>query len=623
MDEAQQLTLLRQYEPIIRFTRGEEFFPMDAETYIRTSSLWIKRSGEPPQEITPASQLTPTTLAEPYEDSYGAVRFLKFTEPLSAAEMAVQALRQRREGVQAVTDFDVGKGRLARVGYTSRVVDALFRVALLARGRVPGDAATAASMGYRTLRQHDRRYVYHGRVCEESGWTVLQYWFFYLYNNWRSRFSGANDHEADWEMICIYLAPDAFGALQPEWVAYASHDYLGDDLRRHWRDPEVQKVGKHPVIYAGAGAHAAYFNAGEYLTKIELNALTPVTRALRRVQLGWKRLMRETEADGAPLEGEADEPTLAIPFVDYARGDGLAIGPDQEATWSDPLLISESVGWVSTYRGLWGLYTQDPFAGEDAPAGPMFNRDGTVRRAWYDPVGWAGLDKVPPAAEMVDIARRRRHEIGDRRTLLHIQVEEKTAALRGLDLQATSIRNQPHLSALYQQTSHEIDSLSAKIAAMQAEITADNALLESLNRYEDHLLRGEGSPLRAHIRRAHTPAALESTHGSQVAELWAAISVTVLLVAFVLLFYFNPRFLTIWLVSILALFAFIEASVRGTFTRLVGSLATALAIAGTLVLLYEFFWWVAGAVILALALYILWDNTRELSRSRRARGVKP
>jgi hypothetical protein len=97
------------------------------------------------------------------------------------------------------------------------------------------------------------------------------------------------------------------------------------------------------------------------------------------------------------------------------------------------------------------------------------------------------------------------------------------------------------------------------------------------------------------------------------------VSVTVLLVAFVFLFYFNPRFLPIWLASILAFFALIEASVRGTFTRLVGSLASALAIAGALVLLYEFFWWVAGAVILTLALYILWDNLRELLRTRRAR----
>ena len=73
----------------------------------------------------------------------------------------------------------------------------------------------------------------------------------------------------------------------------------------------------------------------------------------------------------------------------------------------------------------------------------------------------------------------------------------------------------------------------------------------------------------------------------------------------------------VWLVAILALFTFIEASVRGTFTRVVGSFATALAIAAALVLLYEFFWWVVGAMILALALYILWDNLRELTRSRR------
>ena len=36
--------------------------------------------------------------------------------------------------------------------------------------------------------------------------------------------------------------------------------------------------------------------------------------------------------------------------------------------------------WVSGYRGLWGLYTRDPFEGEDAPAGPMYNRDKTITR---------------------------------------------------------------------------------------------------------------------------------------------------------------------------------------------------------------------------------------------------
>jgi len=612
MDERQQCDLLQRYEPIIRFTHGEEFFPMDAEAYIRACSLWIKRPGEPPQELAPTSQVTPETLAAFVADSNSGVHYLKFTEPLSAAEMAVQALRQRREGEHAAADFQIVKGRLVRVGYLSRVVDGLFRVALLVRGRVPGDAAAAASLGYHTLLAQGHRHVYHGRVLEESGWTVLQYWFFYLYNNWRSRFSGANDHEADWEMISIYLAPDSNGELRPEWVAYASHDYAGDDLRRHWRDPEVEKVGDHPVIYAGAGSHAAYFRAGEYLTNIELNALAPITRVTRQVQRAWKRLMREPEAPA-----EDAEPVLAIPFVDYARGDGLVIGPGGDEPWAPPVRIDETVAWVRGYRGLWGLYTQDPFAGEDAPAGPMFNRDGTVRRAWYDPVGWAGLDKVSPAAAALHLVRRQRQQLVDHRTLLRAQVAQKTAELRGLDVQATAIRPQPHLRALYAQIRREILQRSGAISDLQAEITATDALLESLDRHEAHLLAGGSPPLRVHIDRAHTPAALDTVQSRQVAELWAAISVTVLLVAFVLLFAFNPRFLPVWLVAILALFTFIEASVRGTFTRVVGSFATALAIAAALVLLYEFFWWVVGGMILALAFYILWDNLRELTRSRR------
>jgi hypothetical protein len=42
---------------------------------------------------------------------------------------------------------------------------------------------------------------------------------------------------------------------------------------------------------------------------------------------------------------------------------------------------------------MWGLYAQDPISGENAPAGPMYNRDGSVRAGWYDPLGFAELDK--------------------------------------------------------------------------------------------------------------------------------------------------------------------------------------------------------------------------------------
>jgi hypothetical protein len=129
--------------------------------------------------------------------------------------------------------------------------------------------------------------------------------------------------------------------------------------------------------------------------------------------------------------------------------------------------------------------------------------------------------------------------------------------------------------------------------------------------------QGITAPPRAHIRRAHRPAAPVDLRASYVAEFWAAISVTALLVAFVVLFAFRPSYLPLWLVVILALFLFIEASMRGTVNRLLSSLTGALAIVAALILLYRYFWWVVGGVVLAMALYILWDNLSELLRARR------
>ena len=38
---ATDLELLRAHEPVVRFTAGEQFFPMDVERYVRSCSLWL------------------------------------------------------------------------------------------------------------------------------------------------------------------------------------------------------------------------------------------------------------------------------------------------------------------------------------------------------------------------------------------------------------------------------------------------------------------------------------------------------------------------------------------------------------------------------------------------------
>ena len=92
------------------------------------------------------------------------------------------------------------------------------------------------------------------------------------------------------------------------------------------------------------------------------------------------------------------------------RGDGLSIGPGQPVEWT-PLLISDDVAWANNYRGLWGLDTQDRFGGERAPSGPKYNRDGSIRMSWYNPLGWAGVDKLFPPSHLPDELRERMGEV--------------------------------------------------------------------------------------------------------------------------------------------------------------------------------------------------------------------
>ncbi|NJN83301.1 MAG: hypothetical protein HC802_14135, partial [Caldilineaceae bacterium] len=81
------LALLRRYEPIIRFTQGEQFFPMDAEIHIRASSLWVQRPGQEATCLVESGDLDPDRLGQPLTDEFGAVHFLKLTDPLHPREM--------------------------------------------------------------------------------------------------------------------------------------------------------------------------------------------------------------------------------------------------------------------------------------------------------------------------------------------------------------------------------------------------------------------------------------------------------------------------------------------------------------------------------------------------------
>jgi len=599
---ATDVEILRAFEPIVRYTQGEKFFPMDVERYVLASSLWLYIPDGTDEELVPEGALTTDVLVEQREAPFGSFFYLRFIGALDLQESAQVLVGQRQLAKRQQSEFHAGVGRLARGGLLPRLGDGLFSLSLLLRGKVPGATAAAAALKYAEMREADETYVYQGRVARQSGWTICQYWFFFAYNPWRSGFHGVNDHESDWEMVSVYLYEES-GELVPEWVAYASHDFHGADLRRRWDDRvDLELEGDHPVVYAGAGSHASYFRRGEYQAEVPIPAPQRVKRVVEAMGDFW----RERLGQG----GEASSP-LRIPFIDFARGDGLAIGPGQPQEWT-PNVIDETTPWASRYRGLWGLYAQDPIAGENAPAGPMYDRDGSPRPSWFNPLGFAGLDRVPPPPRELEVLEGECARLEARQSELDRVIPEETSMLQELGVRLRSMHGSPHLATESAKLEAEAAEQAARLTGLRKERAENEAVLEGIRRRIEHLRTGAPDDPRAHIRHAAEPVPVSKMRFDRAAELWAAFSISALLIGLAVLILAAPR--NVWSAVIVLVIVFIvgESILRGTFIRTVNRVAVILALVAVFVLFVQYWKFVFVALLVGLAGFLLLQRLREL-----------
>jgi hypothetical protein len=575
---------------------------MAVEPYVRSCALWLYHPDDRDEQLIPEGEMSMEALVEPRTAAFGSLFYLRFITPLGLGE-STQALTAAYKLKRAQDlRFRSGVGRLARGGMLPRLGDALFSASLLLRGRVPGATAAAAELKFAALREQEERFVYHGRVVRHGGWTICQYWFFFPYNNWRSGFHGVNDHESDWEMITVYLY-ESDGRLVPEWFAYASHDFHGADLRRRFDDPsDLQLVESHPVVYAGAGSHAAYFQAGEYQAEVPIPAPTRVRSLLAALDRFW----RETLGQG----GDTDA-GLRIPFVDYARGDGVAVGPGQPNEWSANV-IDETTPWVGAYRGLWGLYAQDPIAGENAPAGPMYNRDGSVRAAWFDPLGFAGLDKLPPPPDELPRLEAEQAELAARRAEVEEQLPGRVEELQQLGVQLLSMQGSAHLGRQHTLLSARVEEAAADVKSLRRELVENQAVAEGVARQIDAFRNGKRVDPRGHIRKAAVPVVTPEMRFGRLAELWAALSLSALFIGLVVLILLEPDHLLAWTIVLVLAIVVGESILRGTFVRTVNTVAVVLALVATAILAVHFWKWILIGGLAGFAAFLIVERVREL-----------
>src|SRR3954453_11675320 len=92
-----------------------------------------------------------------------------------------------------------------------------------------------------------------------AGKLSLQYWFFYVFNDWN------NLHEGDWEMIqLVFDAPTAAEAVRqsPAEGGYSQHE--GGE-RAPWDDSKLERIdGTHPVVHPADGSHANFYGEALY-----------------------------------------------------------------------------------------------------------------------------------------------------------------------------------------------------------------------------------------------------------------------------------------------------------------------------------------------------------------------
>ena len=165
---ASNLELLRQFEPVVCYTKGEQFFPTDVDHYFRECSLWEHHPDGRDELLVRQGALTLEKLIEPRPAEFGSVRYLRFVEPLSLTEAA------RVLADQVALRKDLGQyfhpGLVdwhAAVSFPVCWTD-FFPCRSLLRGKVSAATAAAAELDYNDIFSEDEKYTYYGRVTRQK-----------------------------------------------------------------------------------------------------------------------------------------------------------------------------------------------------------------------------------------------------------------------------------------------------------------------------------------------------------------------------------------------------------------------------------------------------------------------
>jgi uncharacterized protein YhaN len=174
------------------------------------------------------------------------------------------------------------------------------------------------------------------------------------------------------------------------------------------------------------------------------------------------------------------------------------------------------------------------------------------------------------------------------------------------------MQDQPYMEQQIEAHERKMTAVSQILDDLKAQLATDEALDQALQQYAQRIHEGVRGPTRGHIRRIHHPMSEEEMGVNRFAETWAAVSIGLMMVGFVLVVLFANQYLLLGLGALLTVFVFIEATFRRRINRLINSVTVALALIAALLLFFRFFWEIVIIAVLIAGSYIMWQNVREL-----------
>jgi hypothetical protein len=296
--------LLLQYEPILYLHPDEQYQPMNVEPFIEHSVLWNADG------ISEDTLVTPNPIEDDLVSGNSEDLYLSFSDPENPKSFDSDGAREKYEGL------------------------------------VLSGAAVPTYYAYRSTDSYtDEDGVVHEYI-------VLQYWYFYAFNDWKEH-GGFNNHEGDWESVFVFLDADT---EEPKYVAYSSHFNDGDpelfnvsqynSVRRIWSESETD--GDQLLSYIAVGSHANYPNNG-------INGVHSI-----------------------PFSSDDNTSSNGIKLSSLSWDNKLEIRVNNEPLWFQ-------------YKGKWG--SDRLLIGEDGPQGPNYIDVSGVER-FHKPIEWAGIDNI-------------------------------------------------------------------------------------------------------------------------------------------------------------------------------------------------------------------------------------